>query len=137
VTDKSTADILEEAADILETVGWATHTETAFGAEGAIVGHCSTGAIKRAAGFYEGDWTEQQLEAKWESVLRATVVLSNAIQDSEMDEWSLRAISPVDPSARIQHWNDCWARSADVVIDKLKEAAKDLRNTATPEGVSK
>jgi hypothetical protein len=139
MTDKSTADILEEAADILETVGWVTGCEAHYlsGSLEHIRGHCATGAIKRAAGlrydtFVIGD-PRRFIHFDYEASVKAMVAVAEALGPDGL----AGAGAGAGPSSVIQVWNDHCARDAQEVIDKLKEAAKDLRNAATPEGASR
>jgi hypothetical protein len=124
------AEVLEKAADLLETVGWVQGEEVAYKRDpetGAKipVGMCARGACMVAAGMdLTGSvrWLSQS-----ESAREGFTAAFNLLQ---------QAIEPTDDYGSLVGWNDHDGRTAAEVIEKMKQVAKDFRNTAAPEELS-
>lgn len=101
------ADILEAAAEILETEGWVKgnfyRDPALWGRSNS--GYCAVGSIRQAVGvLYSNDVKlDEQAEG-------AVMALRNHIQDD------------------VPVWNDQPNRTKFEVIDTLKTVAKDIRN---------
>jgi hypothetical protein len=116
------AEVLEKAADLLETIGWVQGDEIVYGSSDpdagpVITGMCARGACRIAAGaknFYD-TWTSAEQYEAFRDARRA-------LEAGLGGEW--RCI-PV--------WNDEPGRTAEEVIDKMKQVAKDLRNEEAPQ----
>jgi hypothetical protein len=119
------ADLIEKAVDILVTGGWCTNFLLA--PDGRR--HCAVGALIEATG------EDQLLPGRW----------SNFAQ-SPIFAYSLRAIAKtndLDPGYsyeenRFTYWSQVatWNNESlqpERVINGMREAAKDLRNEASPE----
>jgi hypothetical protein len=127
------ADVLEQAADLIETVGWAQGREIksqpptpnsgrplilrrdGLGDQVSleVVGYCARGAIRAAAGR--------------SLVIRAQITLASWLVRNNL----LGFRHDSNPSS-IPYWNDRSGRTAAEVIDAMKSCAKDLRNEAVP-----
>jgi hypothetical protein len=101
-------DLLEEAANLLETVGWVKGTQERR-VEGSVIGYCAIGAMRAAAAS----------QASINVYMRAEDLLN---------DWVRREIG----AASIVCWNDDLARSSSEIIEGMKQCAKDLRNEAKP-----
>jgi hypothetical protein len=121
------AEVLEKAADLLETVGWVQGDEVVYVIKeddglNTMVGLCARGACKMAVGL--------DPEA---------IVWSH--DNPPMKEFAA-ALSFLNGAAGLAHefsivkWNDYPGRTAAKVIDLMKKVAKDLRNEANPLEVS-
>jgi hypothetical protein len=101
------AEILEKAADIIDTDGW-TRGNLRRGER-----RCAVGAISKAAGI-DGQYPSSQTPAAWGAVKAlGDVVSPNRSHYAEV----------VD---RVTSWNDARARTAKEVSRKLREAAARL-----------
>jgi hypothetical protein len=118
------AEVLEKAADLLETVGWTQGEEFAtirnpITGKRVVVGMCARGACMAAVGIGNtGLWSLMS-----ESMRRDFITAFNLLD---------RAIGPLS----VVGWNDHEGRTAVEVIEKMKQVAKDYRNTAAPEDLS-
>jgi hypothetical protein len=113
------ADILEKAADLLETVGHCKGFAVSYepGTHN-VIGYCATGAIAHVA--YDNNQVAR---------LDAIGILADRLPEEfqttmEFAGVVLRQAAP----DRIINWNDAYDRQASEVIDLMKETAKDLRN---------
>jgi hypothetical protein len=118
------ADTLEHAADLLETVGWVQGASVAYGEydidgrPSQIVGYCASGALHRASGLeYESAM----------SAMACEIVGCNGDHSGHL-LWPMGL-----RSATVVGWNDEPGRTKYEVIDKMRRAAKNLRNEAAPE----
>jgi hypothetical protein len=119
------ADILEQAADLLETKGWCR----GFFEDNAGR-HCAVGAIRYVTGqqaveqeiYALGTTPNMYLCKKFKEVMTASVDATNILAE-RLQTWR----SP-DDYVYIPTWNDEADRTADEVIDLMKHTAKDLRN---------
>jgi hypothetical protein len=107
--DARAAEILEKAADLLETVGHVKGHSISYSGD-AITGYCVTGAIVEQV-------THWNVVMDWRARAKAYEVLADLISKDGRE-----------PTAKIIHWNDAPERTATEVIDLMKHAAKDLRN---------
>lgn len=110
------ADILEAAADLLETKGWTKgayhrdmYNESDDDDGQHAASYCAAGAIRRVTGCY--DFTRARRES---FVNRAT----------DIEKMLAREVGELT----LPGWNDKPERKRDEVIDLMKEVAKDLRN---------
>jgi hypothetical protein len=108
------ADLLEKAAEILETEG---HIRGSYGHHGpGFEGHCAEGALRCAGKQLFGEKVYALTGPSDAHVLHIdtqTVLISHLRQP-------------------VTTWNDRFARNADEVIDTFKHLAKDLRNEEEP-----
>jgi len=112
------ADILEAAADLLETTGWTKgayarnkdgdHADEDSPAQIAE-SYCAAGAIRRVAGCYDF------------SGIGRTSLFNNATDIERM-------LAKQVGFGSLPAWNDQPERKAHQVIDLMKHTAKDLRN---------
>lgn len=104
---KTVADVLEEAAEFLETHRWIQDTDIETSSKGTPVGACLVGAC----------WivTDMSKTRRLGDLYIQTTVLLN---------------SKLDGCAA--NWNDVKGRTKEEVVDFLKLTAKDLRNEADP-----
>ena len=124
------ADILEQAADLLETNGWCRGDF-----EDNAGRHCAVGAIRCVTGqqaveqeIHEastrlGTSPNLHLRNKFKEVMNASLDATNILAEKLSQTWR----GP-DEYVYIPTWNDEAARTADEVIDLMKHTAKDLRN---------
>lgn len=107
MSNSEDADILEKAADIIETVGWTRERFTAYdGASLEPIGHCALGAIAVASGLAHNDDMDTVYEYPAARALRKKIP----------DYWD------------IAYWNDHSTTSMSDVVDTMKLTAKELRN---------
>lgn len=107
------ADILEQAADLLETVGHCKGFSRAYSKGGhdlRVIGYCATGALREMA---DKAGSYLPLVAAHEAL--AARLPADFCPDSNV-------------TTRIITWNDAHVRTPSEVIDLMKETAKDLRN---------
>ena len=127
-TDLDIADVLEKAADDIATNGLAKHI-----LENKAGQHCAIGAIGLALGatFEEGDFSFEGepdcalIEAAAIALLPHILTLDHPWHWSAWD-YGQRAWNGV------VRWNNDPNRTADEVVEAMRQAAKDLRNEATP-----
>lgn len=103
-TKQEIADLLEQAADLLETEGWCQMTLR--NPEGA---RCAVGALHKISG---------------------NTRLKRAAQEWLAMRLNIFALANMYVGAQLVLWNDSPGRTIDEVIDLFKETAKDLRNEA-------
>jgi hypothetical protein len=101
-------DLLEEAANLLETVGWVKGTQERR-VDGSVIGYCAIGAMRAAAAS----------QASINVYMRA---------EDLFNAWVRREIGAIG----IVAWNDDVAKGSSEIIDGMKQCAKDLRNEAVP-----
>lgn len=103
------AEILERAADGFESgrYGWVQCVARYRNMNGQVTAYCSVGALNHEAGLYE----DHNLPR-----------LPYALADLALQRATDYDYTP--------GWNDHPLRTKDEVIDKMKEAAKELRNRA-------
>lgn len=108
------AELLEKAAEILETDGWCQYSYANSAGE-----HCALGAMIKASGC----------EHPWQ--LWGQRPFQEAVEAIAFHH----PVSRRHPVFRddVADWNDQNDRTAAEVIDAFKQAAKDLRNEAKPE----
>jgi hypothetical protein len=107
------AEILEAAADVLETKGWGQGCEFKM-ENGERTAFCAIGAIREVIGFYNIEQT----------LFFTTMVLAHEAMDV-----SNRVAGLMDTDqGSVVSFNDKPGRTADEVIDLFKLTAKDLRN---------
>lgn len=124
-TPKPSADlvakVIEEAADLIETVGHAKGASwLRESAEAPITGYCLTGALSTVMINRSELANNQELQGPlW---VRLIYELLNHLPEEEKGGgW-------VIPSYRLQDWNDSPETTGEQVIDLMKHTAKDLRN---------
>jgi hypothetical protein len=103
------ADILEEGAALIETHGWSQGESIAKDGNNKITGVCLHGACYVAA----------KLDATYIANIRSFEGALHAVRSN---------LGGVEP----YRWNDTEGRTAVEVVEKMKQVAKDLRNTADP-----
>ena len=111
---QESAEILERAAELLETRGWCRDTYSNEAGQ-----HCAMGALSTVA----ADTMHRIEYADALAVLAAALLRSGHVR-GDLGEW---------PLSVVVQWNDYPFRTADEVIETLKLVAKDLRNEAAPE----
>lgn len=115
-----TADILEAAADILETRGWCQRRF--HDADGA---YCAVGSLLEAAGYYSLN-KEVADGASYQELLEKSPVRRGLARQAAA------AVSVPGKLCRgastLQFWNDTPGRTRGEVIDLFKNTAKDIRN---------
>jgi hypothetical protein len=107
------AEILEAAADVLETKGWGQGCEFKM-ENGERTAFCAIGAIREVIGFYNIE----------QGVFFTTMVLAHEAMDVSN---RVAGLMDTDQGSVIR-FNDEPGRTADEVIDLFKLTAKDLRN---------
>jgi hypothetical protein len=125
MSDIDIADVLEKAADDIATNGLAKRE-----LENEIGQHCAIGAIAQALGavFYQG---EIDLDGSFDpaSIDAAATALLPQLPAPPLSfdyvygggDWNC-----------VVNWNNHPDRTADEVVEAMRQAAKDLRNEATP-----
>lgn len=122
MTTVSIADVLEEAARIVEDVGWVQRSIIRRDCDTQeIVGVCMIGGVLTAANKLIDGYSGMK------STLSGS---SPEVRQTYQAAWDLLG-EAVDRAPN--HWNDVESRTRYEVIDKLREVAKDLRNNAKPE----
>lgn len=119
------AEVLEKAADLLETIGWVQGEEIVYGSNDpdaglVITGMCARGACRVAVGLDKSDMNAPMQQIK--SFMGGFRALHAGLN-----------IQPKDPWGSVPGWNDFPGRTADEVIDMMKRVAKDLRNEEAPQ----
>jgi hypothetical protein len=111
---EAVADVLEGAAEVLETEGWGQgkYVQQSDPVDGYRLVYCATGALRKAA-KYDGNTNFPLMRAYSELRKGLPVALSN--------HGTMRPIP-------VETWNDQPERTASEVIDLMKHTAKDLRN---------
>jgi hypothetical protein len=104
------ADILEQGAELIETHGWTQQESIAKDEDNKIIGVCLHGACYVVA----------KLDVDYATNIR---VFNQAIEAVRI------SLGSIDLPYR---WNDAPGRTAEEVIEKMKQVAKDLRNKANP-----
>jgi hypothetical protein len=123
------ADILEAAADLLETNGW---IQGEFEFNGKF---CAVGAIRQVSGLYQSAVALQELgrtnmynrDSTDYDICTST---SSAAESALSDSLGSQAVD--GGLVYVPSWNDEPGRTADEVIDLMKHTAKDLRNRKEP-----
>lgn len=110
-----TADVLEQAAEVLEQNGWAQGTLAVVNGDGTG-SYCAMGAVRKALGYFDHEILGQ------DSQEFRRICYQAAIADLVMANYL---------GTRVARWNDEVAADKFEVIDMLKLAAKDLRNQKT------
>lgn len=129
------ADVLEAAADLLETDGWTQGKTRRWNEDGDIIGYCAIGAIQQVTGVYQTvDGVYQTVDGVCQTVDQhdyptATIQWMNAgIAAQQL----LSGHLPLHPLGwkypGVAQWNDAERRTAAEVIDLMKHTAKDIRN---------
>lgn len=128
------ADVLEEAARVLEDVGWIQFEQAKFDVPGTVfgsgdarqvVGVCLNGGCVVAVNKLSGHAALPYFTQGTAAYLERTVLFDKVNR-------AVRNALGQQP----HNWNDMPGRTAQEVIDKIREIAKDLRNNATPGGES-
>jgi hypothetical protein len=109
------AAILEKAAEVLETEGWSqgryvTHADGNLFDSPSFT-YCAVGAIRRAVSG--NTYLQMSQDLLWAATHTSNLLSSKLRQP-------------------ITAWNDQSGRTADEVIDLMKETAKDIRNERKP-----
>jgi hypothetical protein len=117
------ADVLEAAAEVLETTAWIQGDEFRTDDGMRRVAYCAIGAIRQAVGFYDamaglyrpghGFGPLDQHKSSMD-VLQLSNEVANLMRR--------------DDGTSVITWNDTEGRTSDEVIDLMKHTAKDLRN---------
>ena len=122
------AEILEKAADGFESgrYGWTQGMARLRKSSQEVVAYCSIGAMYYEAGLYkEGHGLPQRMLPAFN---QAEAQLSEVV-GADQQYITLRDSRIMNMSS-IPQWNDLPGRTKEEVIDKMKEAAKELRNKA-------
>lgn len=143
-TEDLSAKILEEAADLIETVGHAKGTSWALGSgpsgERIIVGYCMTGAMHTVI-VKESSDIKANANTVWDTIGKALNDLlpewakADGFQPYTMmttkgEKVTLEVFDIKSPQyiAAAQDWNDFETTTREQVVDIMKHAAKDIRN---------
>jgi hypothetical protein len=111
-----TADILEKAAEVLETRGWCQYTYEAPSGE-----VCAIGAVRTAV------WGAPLLMCVSREIVQEDYSKANGALKALADHVNFQYWPEIGA-----FWNDAPGRTKEEVIDAFKHAAKDLRNNAKP-----
>ena len=114
------AEVLEQAADLIETVGHAKGMSRSFDSDGfTATGFCITGALGQV-----GRYRAISIESGIMELLHAKLVAQGSLT---------RIIySWCDSRNSVIEWNDDDRTTKAEVIDLLKNTAKDIRNEGIP-----
>lgn len=108
------ADVLEAAANLLESKGWGQgEFMNAIDPDDATK-FCAVGAIRTVTGYSLAGRRDEDYAVyrkRYACSLQANVALGDKV------------------GTDVVHWNDQPGRTAEEVIDALKQTAKDIRNT--------
>lgn len=120
------ADLLEKAAELIETVGHIKGQAVKYGPHNTHLAYCATGAIWEAAGLRDlsNNRFPHLPSVEYAANLAALAAMASFLEPHETE----LLLSNINPGVRIVNWNDAEERTADEVIDLMKHAAKDLRN---------
>lgn len=102
------AEVLEKAADLIDTVGHCKHRLYDTDRDGQVIAYCLIGGIWAALGTEHATTTGRRL----------------------LDRLGFKKFGYVDAAVSIIDWNNADERTGAEVVDLLKETAKDLRNAA-------
>lgn len=111
------ADVLEEAAGLLEAEGWvrgSLYNDPALH-DDENSGYCALGAIKEVVGTLGGKLVT-------DSQIKLERITADTLEMYVMKKY---------PGSNIPDWNDDPGRTSFEVIDTLKTVAKELRNNTT------
>ena len=116
------ADILERAAEVLETEGWTQEEfRTPRDKFGREYTYCAIGAIRQAAGWYKHEqavgWDQHEFRLADPDCAEAVESLVHLLE-KDLTEHGHDLIT----------LNDDESTTADMIIDLMKHTAKDLRN---------
>lgn len=113
ITPERAADLMEKAADLIETVGHAKGVSRSYGDKPdgtpGIIGYCLSGALSQVV------MTDRAFVGRFDTDYRPAYAL-NLIAEKV-------GYNPI-------FWNDEAQRTPGEVIDMLKHTAKELRNVA-------
>lgn len=111
------ADILEKAADLIETVGFVQGQYYKTDSDDKIIGFCALGAMSQATrNIYNLERDHILTGASAKACKAAEDTLRSAVKSATWNDNT------------IPEWND--DSTADVIIETLKQTAKNLRNAA-------
>jgi hypothetical protein len=105
------ADILEAAAEVLETEGWCQEDYRKVNDNGGW-SYCAVGALRKVVGYYDGQPWDMNFQRRAQAMREAQDMLGSG--------------------GTIYDFNDEPTTTADVIIDLMKHKAKDLRNRKEP-----
>lgn len=117
------ADMLEQGADLIENVGWVQGTARETDDNGEPVAFCLQGACTEVLYKHFGLVFGKQVDGT------LALHMSAIYRTAHAAVWEVVGVSPA-------RWNDWPGRTRAEVIEKMRLTAKDLRNSATPEGES-
>lgn len=110
------ADVLEKAADVIQTVGWCQHADVKRNNDKIPVGYCAIGAIENIVPSYQDSGTVNRL------YLAVVDALNTHVTGKQRKTLSY--------GFGVVRWNDTEGRKADEVIEAMLHTAKELRNNA-------
>lgn len=108
------AEVLEQAADVVRTVGWCQYKDVQTNNNNIPVGYCAIGAIENIVPSYQEGGSVNGL------YLAAVDALNTHITGKQRATLSY--------GFGVVRWNDTEGRKADEVIDAMLHTAKELRN---------
>jgi len=114
------ADILEAAADLLQSRGWQQRAFSDHADPRKATAFCAIGAIRTATGYSLAAVEYQNFGA----------VLYNVYRERYVYSMQASVALAAKVGGDVPAWNDRPDRTAEEVIDVMKHAAKDLRNRA-------
>lgn len=122
------AEVLERAADLLETVGHCKGMQRQYpagqyfdGSYGNAIAYCATGAMDEVTIRRRGDFAECDHLPLKKAIEKLALHLRQKRPNVDLQ-------SHQSHRGFIEGWNDLSRTSASCVIDTMKEVAKDLRN---------
>jgi hypothetical protein len=105
------AEVLEKAADLIETVGHCKGNFSESDDQGNKLAYCALGAIAEAVDSMEASYS-----------------LRERTEDA-LERWLFGKLYLGQTGRSIPFWNDHRLRKPEQVVDALKQTAKDIRNT--------
>lgn len=116
------ADVLEQAADLIESVGHCK-MQARTRENDMVVAYCALGAI----GAVDTEGLSNAAALKLSDALGEVPGIDVSVFTCDC---SMCNRGYTLATSRIAQWNDDEARTAEEVVEKMKQVAKDLRNTA-------
>lgn len=121
-TSEEVAATFEDAADLIETVGWTQGAFEGVDHHGNVYGYCAMGALNKVA-----LGTSKFAMMYWAT----TSLLASRLRTEPPSDAHAAAWNTFESEGVVTSWNDNDGTTQEEVVDKLKFMAKDIRNNAS------
>lgn len=126
-SDEKVADLLEQAARVLEKVGWVRGAYTKECAPGVIEGHCAIGSIRAAAGWSILGRLSMEVTSLSNYYRALRALAEEILLHHDGSYYGIRLGGDRPEQTAIIVFNDRIARELQEVLDMMQAAAKRLR----------